>query len=432
MSLNTNTSIRRSRRRGGTYVLVMGSSMIVAVIGLAAVTVLRVERRYTQDTSDFASARAYALSAVEMGFNTLANDPNWRANHPNGIWFNDKAIGVGSYTLSGVDPNDADLANNDTDSLVLTGIGVQGEARYKLQVRLTAELQALSCLEVGLHTGGDITFSGATVQCNQIISSNGSISETSSTINANVEAGGTITGTGYTGTITEGITPRTMPDSTVFDYYLANGTVINLSDVPVLAGKPKIQYVVLSPANNPFGAGTTNPEGIYVLDCLAQEIQIQHSRIVGTLVLLNPDPQTRLENVQTWEPAIANYPTLLVSGSIVLDIDGPELSEIADKIVNYNPPGTPYPYPSGVSDTVLDDTYPSLIKGLVYVSGDVLINTQETTIDGVLVVGNTFTSTSSSGPNLTYQPTFLNNPPPGFTEPPRMVIATGSWQRVVD
>ena len=31
---------------------------------------------------------------------------------------------------------------------------------------------------------------------------------------------------------------------------------------------------------------------------------------------------------------------------------------------------------------------------------------------------------------LTYDPTFFSTPPPGFREPPRMVISPGTWRRV--
>ena len=45
-----------------------------------------------------------------------------------------------------------------------------------------------------------------------------------------------------------------------------------------------------------MGFGATNPEGIYVIDCQGGMIRVQYSRIVGTLVLLNPDSVSDIED----------------------------------------------------------------------------------------------------------------------------------------
>ena len=94
--------------------------------------------------------------------------------------------------------------------------------------------------------------------------------------------------------------------------------------------------------------------------------------------------------------------------------------------VNFNSPGTEF---EGVADADQLDVYPSKIGGLVYVSGN-LTTLNSVTIDGVVVVGGTVSS--SGNLNLTYQTTYIYNPPPGFREPPRMVVSEGSWRQVVD
>jgi Tfp pilus assembly protein PilX len=57
-------------------VLVM--AMLVTIIGLAAVSAVRLQTRAAQRASDDVVARACALSAVELGLLHVEQDPNWR------------------------------------------------------------------------------------------------------------------------------------------------------------------------------------------------------------------------------------------------------------------------------------------------------------------------------------------------------------------
>lgn len=422
-------SNKRHRRCGSMYVMVLGSTMIVTVIGLSAMMLTRIERRFAEGTADFTQARLYARSAIEMGLHRIRNDANWRTSNPNGIWLIDQPIGIGTYTLEGVDPNDGDLTNHDTDPLVLTGVGMEGDARYKLGVTLVAETPGLTCLEAALHANDKLGFGDCTLRCNQIISCNDTVTSSNSTINSDVEAVTAINGGTYNGTTTSPIPPRMMPDATVFDYYLTNGTPIDLAQIGKTQNKYIIENVVISPSSNPYNTLATNPEGIYVINCAEVNIVIRNSRIVGTLVILDPGPQTEIQQSVNWAAAVANYPALLVRGTMQVNLDssGASLSE-GTLATNFNPPGTPY---NGVEDGDTTDTYPSLISGLVYTSLD--LNTEAGMfVEGVVVVGNMLNASAGTNINLTYQRTFLDNPPPGFTEPPRMVISPGTWGRVVD
>ena len=98
-------------------------------------------------------------------------------------------------------------------------------------------------------------------------------------MNASVEAVGSVSGDGIIhGTTTTGILPRAMPGPQAFDYYLAHGTVIDVADLGTWAGVPDLRHTLLSPSNNPFGTGETNPEGIYIIDLAGQSIWIQECR----------------------------------------------------------------------------------------------------------------------------------------------------------
>jgi hypothetical protein len=234
---------------------------------------------------------------------------------------------------------------------------------------------------------------------------------------------------GFSGMLGPGSTsfltsPRTMPDpSTLFDYYVTNGTVIDLASLPTQGSIPAIERALLSPANNPYGP--TNAQGIYVIDCASSPIYLTDSRIVGTLVLLNTGTDSQIYGSINCEPAVSNYPTLLVKGTIKFSPSG-DLLEGSNPATNFNPPGTPY---GGATDTDTSDTYPSLLKGLVYVSDEA--STSFTPVfEGVLVVGVTMTVNGTV--DLTYDSRYFSNPPPGFGGGGQMAVSPGTWNWVVD
>ena len=55
---------------------------------------------------------------------------------------------------------------------------------------------------------------------------------------------------------------------------------------------------------------------IYVIDCGGQSIMVQNMRLAGTLVLLNTGSNSAIQGSVNMAPSVANYPTLLVSGSL--------------------------------------------------------------------------------------------------------------------
>ncbi len=414
------------RRRGSMYVAVLGSAMVITVTGLSALMLARSERSSAAGTADLSTARFYAQSAIELGQHRIRQDSNWRQTSTSGAWESNRPIGTGKYTLEGIDPVDGNLGNSASDSVLLRGTGFEGLSRYKLEVTMNAKSRALTCLQVAMHTGLGLIFNSATVQSNLMtISSNGTALAISSLVYPNVEVVTTWSGSNYQTLPKSGITPRTMPDATVFDYYTTNGTTINYASIPKVSGKTTIEKCVLSPSINNYGS--TNPNGIYVINCGLGALVIRNCRIVGTLVIITSGAFS-IENSVIWDPAVTNYPSLLVNGSAAFKYTNTALSESSTN-VNFNPSGPPaVPY-QGASDTDKVDNYPSVINGLVYVSGSATTATY-VTINGVLVVGTTLTAQNTL--SLSYQSTFYDNPPPGFGSAAEMEISPGTWKQLVD
>jgi carbohydrate binding protein with CBM4/9 domain len=190
---------------------------------------------------------------------------------------------------------------------------------------------------------------------------------------------------------------------------------------------------VLSPTVNTIN-GATNPEGIYQINCNGQRLTIERSRIVGTLLLINPGPNSGIADAPiNWTPAVAGYPALLVEADdpstlqFYLRATHRVLSE-AEQLVNFNPPGAAHEQ-FGSDTNELNDIYPSMIRGLVAVEGDFAFQNQPRLL-GQLLVGRSITN-SAGELDVEYQADSLLNPPPGFLAPYTHSRRPGSVQKAV-
>ena len=416
----------RRFRRGTLYLQVLAVTAIISMMALCAMHVVRLERRHADSRQDVEEAKLLARSAVELATNWINTNSSWRTMIINDTETPRSVLGNGTFSWSLYD-QDGDLADSDADSVLLKGIGRVGNATQVESVLLDPKGTALDCLAASLCVGDYVDFSGVAVTGNQFISSNNGISASSASIHVPARAVNSISGGTYNAGTQTGIAARQMPDpGSVFDYYIANGTLIDYSTLDSDTGSARqINRSVLSPANNPYGDGQTNPEGIYVIDCGGNRIRSQFSRIVGTLVLLNVGPDSRFFNSVFLEPAVANFPTLMVLGDFRMDFDSDNPLDESWAGRNFNPVGTPY---QGQADTDQTDIYPCMVKGLIYISGNLQSNTNGSQdYDGVLLIGDAYNCVDPI--DLRYNSTFFDNPPPGFSAGALMQISPGSWRR---
>ena len=417
------------RRRGSSYLFFVGTAMMVAVIAISSLMVVRIQRRSDDGTNDTATARFYAQSAIEMGFVYINENENWRATYANGVWEADERIGSGTYTLEGVDPNDGDLSNNATDPLVLTGTGRKGDARYRLSVTLEPFGPiGMDFLASAVHTSSwlDVT---ATVTADAPISSNGTINigGAGGVINADVETVSGVTGGGtLNGISTTGIDPKEIPTIDVFDYYITSAVPIPLASLPIQSGYYELSGALVSPNSHPTG-GPIHIDGLYSINCAGADLRIKDTRVHGSLVILEPGPNSVITGAINWEPFNTGLPSLLVRGSIRFAWSG-ALSEGNPINTNFNPAGSPY---GGATDDLMDDTYPGIMKGLIAVS-DSLRTVSAEAVEGVILAAGS--ELRFDQPMIvTHDPSLIIAPPPGFERTDRpMAIAQGSWKRTVN
>jgi hypothetical protein len=400
------------RRRGSVYIFIVGVTMLAAAITVAAALAGRVRARMLDGANSASDARSYAQSAIDLGRLYIAQDTNWRTDRSNGTWFTGMSIGSGSMQLDVLNPAGA-LNRFNADPIVFTGTGSCGTSVQRMQVAITPTIKPYSCLSTAMMSGSGIQFqSSAIYPSGVLVASNGTMNLGSSYVWPNLSAVGSINvSAGYcAGTMVTGAPTRTMPGSSVFSYYTANGTTISLTSLPFANGNRSLSTGVLAPSVNTIGGGT-NTNGIYVIDCQNQQFQVSNARICATVILLNCGGLT-IRNSVHWMPAISTLPCLMVQGSITnFKMDtSTALSELS-LLTNLNPSGAPYPWPTGSTNILPTDTYPSTIRGLIYATGSVTF-ADDANI-GMLIAGGNINA-GGNNITLTYTSDYANNPPPGF------------------
>lgn len=126
------------RRRASSYIFFVGAAMVVAIIGVSALMTVRIQWRSAESSNDLTAARFCAQTAIEFAFVQINQDRTWRTNLGAGFWGLDHQIGGGLFNLEATFIDDGD-GNPNNDDVVLTGIGVYGQATHRVQCTLVAQ-----------------------------------------------------------------------------------------------------------------------------------------------------------------------------------------------------------------------------------------------------------------------------------------------------
>jgi hypothetical protein len=512
------TSNKRTRRQGGIYIVVLGTSLIVATLGLAALVGQRLQNKMLTASVDVRQAQLNAHAAVDLALLTMKQDANWRTTQTNGVWFTGRSTGAGTCSLSVTDPLDANLTDDANEPVTIRGIGYSGKAEQRYDVTADARRPPADVLRASANAGGLIA-GQSSVDWNTVSSTyTGTAGATPITYaslplatDSQFELGRNISfdnglddwdddppglpdadfagplatlghaacmrvdrsdrRAGAGNRLQSGLMkPNTTYQVSVEVYTLlpnwfnvfmiveyANGTYVEAAGTlpPLASGlvwntfttsittpawteEPANVYLVVNSdrtggLSNSFyidnihvyedatgrflfrqalGPTVANPNGIYTIDCGGSKLTIERSRILGTLVVVNPGAGSNIGNGPIFmAPATPGYPSLLVKGDFAIRATTRSLNE-AESNANYNPGTMPFDFgtsTSAATDGNLNDSYPSEIRGLVAVSGN-LTFTNTPRIRGQLVVGGSVTGTSG----LEYRSDSLLSPPPGF------------------
>lgn len=416
----------RIRRRGAIYVVVLLASLIVASLAIAS---LRLAHAYTRDMNREAEAYQVEISAdaaLEWAIARLNADTAWRSNHTHNVDVPKRVLGdtTISYRLIDTDGNLADNALEPCDIIVTAR---SRSAVYAWRATLEPIGPPLNCLQYALASGDDVAVNGYSMMCTDgSVASRGRISsQLSGSLTADCFAAEGCFGE-IIGSSNSLVGTLELPDShALFELYTKLGTSIPASLLPMQFGGLRVNGVLLSPAANTI-SGDLNPAGVYVIDCGGRRISITNSKIVGTLVLRNVGSNSSVAQSMHWEAAVGHYPALLVQGDWAIQMAREPLREV-DLGVNLNPPGTPY---RGQTDLATTTVYPSCIRGLIYVSGELTCGDSgaKNQLFGVVVAAERVSA--SGGTYLAYRDIYTQRTPPGFASYAKVRLAAGSIHRV--
>ncbi|MGE5295344.1 MAG: hypothetical protein ACM3VT_11000 [Solirubrobacterales bacterium] len=414
-------SLRQKTNRanqGSIYLHVLATSLLVTMLGLGSLMAVRLQMRSARLSRESAEARLCAQSAVEVGLLSIKQNANWRTTWSNGVWLQSIPLGSGSFTLAGIDPGDGVLSDSAYEPVVLTGTGTRGAACHKTQVTLTPVVKPLAAMGTCLHSSGSICVNGSRkiTVVGAPLSANGQLAN-SGTIDGNAEVYSVSTTGTVTGTLTAPAATKPLPAATLISQYAAKAATVAYSGT--------IDKAVLGPGCNPWGS--TDPNGLYVLDTGGNAITIKNTRIYGTLIIKAGGQSVILDGAMFCQNYRPQFPVLIVDGNLTIKCTSASttLSE-ATNAKNYNPTGVPY---GGVCDTDAVDTYPNEIRGLIHVSGSFVLQ-QTAKIVGTVLCGGTVTCDGIN--TIVYDAGLYSCPPTGYTFVDGMAISPGSWRQTVD
>jgi hypothetical protein len=422
-------------RRGTAYLLIAAVIALVAIMALAGAMANQIAIRQAALSVDAQRAEVLAESAVSWAIARINADSNWRTTFTNNVEVTRVAAqGGGTMSFKLVDETDGNLSNAPTHAVRVYGYGRYGRATRVLSVVLTGSTP-LPALSNALTVGGNMTLSNATLNASgRTIHCNGTVSGGSGSVNINANLSSSVSinllGINLVGVQLANQPQMALPDANAFDYYLAVGTRIPWSSISGGA----IDRKLITPASSGYFFVSANDRGVYVIDCEGNDIQITRSRIVGTIVLLNPGSGSRIGlgggvDALHWTPADPGMPCLLVKGNISMSFNmgsGAQLNE-ASETVNFNPSNSPYPWSGGTTDSDQTDSYPSRIEGLIYVSGNLTSNAQRNTAIGNTIVGGNY-SVTGDNVTFTHYPTYAVYAPPGFGGAGTMMPMASTWR----
>ncbi len=233
MQFTMRYSNRKLVRTGGTYIAVLGTALLVALLGITALVGQRIQNRIVTASADIRQAELNANTAVELALLAMKQEANWRSSRPNGNWFISRSTGAGTCSANVTDPVDGNLTTGSTDPVVVLGIGYYGDAQQRFKISVDAFRQPIASLRSAVAAGDSIALNADTLRTNGLITAN-QITANSSQVYGNVEAV-TISGSTYNGTntlITSARLPAMPNWASVFNYYRTNGTEISYSSLP--------------------------------------------------------------------------------------------------------------------------------------------------------------------------------------------------------
>lgn len=348
-------------RRGTAYLLAVGLALLLGAVATGTLLATRARFAGEADMADVAKAKALRASGLAIATNLLNTSSTYAAGTVPSTATVAATIGDGRLRYQIAAAADDGDPSTLTPATVTVAAAV-GRAVRRCQVTFHPVFTAPSAFDRPLAVGGNV---GVTNGARLTVSATTHGAAASVVTVGTGMVVGTISPTA-TGMADEDLALQASLDrpslvtSAQIDALKASATAITIAG----AGPITITNVLLSPMVNPYGS--LNQRGLYVLECAGRNVTISDSRIVGTLILVNPGSSSLIGGAMLMEAAVRGYPALVVDGNMTINASATRLSE---STVNFNPHGTPSPYAGGTVDQDLVDQYIARIKDPVIVTG---------------------------------------------------------------
>jgi hypothetical protein len=395
------------RNKGSIYFLALASAIVLLLVVLGIATVILQFRRSSRGNAAIDQGYVYAELGIRHALFFTHDTADWRNLLNNGTWLTDISAGSAVYSVEGIDPEDGVLSGDSGDTVILTCDATVNGVTRRLSV--TTQQPPSKLLYYALAAGGQITMSdSADIAGN--VSSNEKIQKgaTYNVITGNAEAVGTIYyTTNISGNVVQNTLAKSFPDQqAMFNYYKTRATSISY--------RSEISHVLLSNTSNPYGS--VNSDGLYKMDCGDQKLIIKNCRIYGTLMLINPKSDSKIESCINWQPARLDYPALIIeSGGLTMDTTG-SLSELVF-FKDFN-------LPTEVGYGFIAQVFPNQITGTVYIDGDLVLRNDSYILGSVIVTGavNMYNNT-----DIKWYNNCVTYPAKNFLES-YLSVVQGTWQ----
>lgn len=440
---------RTPHRRGSVYIMVLGVSLLVTVMGVGSLLAARSSARAAETGTETEQAQQSARAAVEFGLYYIRNNPNWRDLKTSGSWSNKTVFAEGAINFALVDEVDGVLNNNDTDPVRVYGRGEYGGSVRLMSVELITSATGYQALGFPLHTASDFSFPTATHQgAPAVLTVEGGPLSSAGTVTNLGTITGAVEAVAYTGAgnVSAGVqldplkATTTMPPAAVFDFYLdvENATTIpwNTTNFPYNSGKGRydVGFDVLTPSGSSTGGVIPNPNGLYYVEVPAGvKLQVDRCRIRGTILFQGGVGTTIHFGGQIlWEPARADYPMSIIRGATSVELDSRGTDGLSEPNLakNFNPPGFPY---LSVTDADQTDLYPSDLNGLIHVIGASCTTTLFDAVEsnGAIICEGPVTfpgGKQGTRARLVHDPSLVSSPPLGYGSS-AVTLREDSWRR---
>ncbi len=326
------SEVPRGTRGSILVTTVLLTCLVTTVLTAAAYrTSLRVRARHEEN--DGASARAYAVGALEAGVRRAADLGDWRNTITTDTWVGDYPFGDGAFFIRASDPTDGIVLANgvggsaSTDTLLMEARATCGDVERAVAARYVPLPHPATASAI--FADDLVTLQGGRIEGD--VRANSHVTDPTGTA---VVVGDitTVTGSTVSPILDDGDTDVFYEASKLVPPYVTPAWFQAVGEEITLPADGGLRNVTITPESNPYGS--PNPEGIYWIDGGGGTITLEQTVIVACLAIVNvSDVLVREDLFSTSDPGTSFYlrspeperlPALVVDGRIDMAIHGGE------------------------------------------------------------------------------------------------------------